>query len=296
MARIRSLKPEIWQDEALGRCPLEARLLFVGMITQADDEGRLRAAPALLRSAVFPYDSVTPARVSEWLASLREASLVVVYEANGETFCHLRGWKNQKVDHPTPSKLPPPPEPNREDSRGFASVPGRLAPDQGSRKGSGIKDQGDRASAVEAEKAIFEHWIQQPNLIKHRSQTPGITRAIRKALKDADADNIREAIGLYAQVLESDAHYWTMTWTIEEFLQRGLSRFTPETAPLVRFLKTNQTSAPNGRAALTQADRVEAALRTMASIEEAQGRPAAVDWLENVHSPSTIEAVKARLT
>ncbi|HYH73336.1 MAG TPA: hypothetical protein VD764_08950 [Nocardioides sp.] len=101
MARIRTLKPEITADEKLGRTSRDARLLFVFLITSADDGGRFRAAPAILRGLIFPYDDdLTNANVAAWLAELVGEGLVRVYEVHGETFGELVGWeKHQRVDN-----------------------------------------------------------------------------------------------------------------------------------------------------------------------------------------------------
>lgn len=110
--RIRSLKPECWQDEALGAVSRDARLLFVGLITQADDAGRLKAAIPLLRSQIFPYDHELPlAEIEGWLAELSGVGVVRLYEAGGRSYAALGGWaKNQKVDHAKDSEIPGPPE------------------------------------------------------------------------------------------------------------------------------------------------------------------------------------------
>lgn len=111
MARIRSLRPEVWDDEAVGSVCRDARLLFVGLITQADDEGRFRARSALLRARVFPYDDLTAAEVDAWLDALHAAQLIVLYEVDGERFGYLPGWRqHQKIDRTTPSRLPAPRE------------------------------------------------------------------------------------------------------------------------------------------------------------------------------------------
>ena len=49
MARIRSLKPEMWSSESVGRLSRYARLLLVELITQVDDEGRIRASSRLIK-------------------------------------------------------------------------------------------------------------------------------------------------------------------------------------------------------------------------------------------------------
>ena len=43
MARRRMIDPNFWESEDVSRLSLFARLLFIGMISNADDEGRGRA-------------------------------------------------------------------------------------------------------------------------------------------------------------------------------------------------------------------------------------------------------------
>lgn len=118
--RIRTLKPECWQDEAIGALSDKARLLWVGLVTMADDAGRLRLLPSAVIGHVFPYDeSVTAARLRKLLAECTAAvtqegkPLVMVYEHGGATYAWLTGWrKHQRINRVTPSELPPPPDPD----------------------------------------------------------------------------------------------------------------------------------------------------------------------------------------
>lgn len=112
--RIRSIKPEIWADEAVGGVSRDARLLFVGLITLADDAGRLRVAPAALLGRLFPYDeNLSPAKIRRWLDELEDHGLVMLYQDDGNSYLWLVGWRaNQKINRPSPSKLPPPPHPD----------------------------------------------------------------------------------------------------------------------------------------------------------------------------------------
>lgn len=109
MPRIRSLKPEIWQDESIGRLSSWERLLFIGLITMADDEGRLRALPRLILGHVFPHDRISEARLRRWLLNLHREGLIVVYEHADFTYAHVVNFtRHQKIDKPSPSTLPAP--------------------------------------------------------------------------------------------------------------------------------------------------------------------------------------------
>lgn len=112
MARIRSIKPEFFADELLGTLPRDLRLLYVGLWTLADDDGRFRANPALIRSALFPYDEdLTQHQVSDWLGTLAGHDRVLLYEHGGQQYGVIRRWsQHQKIAHPSLSKLPAPPK------------------------------------------------------------------------------------------------------------------------------------------------------------------------------------------
>ena len=45
MARIRTVKPEMWTDGKVVRLTDGANLLFVALLNQADDSGRLKNDP-----------------------------------------------------------------------------------------------------------------------------------------------------------------------------------------------------------------------------------------------------------
>ncbi len=109
--RIRTVKPDCWQDEAVGQVSRDARLLFLGLISQADDKGRQRGSLALLRSLIYPYDCDLPLdSIRQWLTELAAVGLVELYEHDDRAYIHLPGFTaNQKIDKPSDSRWPEPP-------------------------------------------------------------------------------------------------------------------------------------------------------------------------------------------
>jgi uncharacterized phage protein (TIGR02220 family) len=130
--RIRSIKPEFWESECIGRVTRDARLLLVGLFTCCDDTGRTRASARLLASRIFPYDDDALRKLPTWLSELEREKCIRLYVVEGETYLDVPQWALwQKIDRPTPSKLPGFDEARegsrglaraREDSRGLARV------------------------------------------------------------------------------------------------------------------------------------------------------------------------------
>ncbi len=110
MPRIRTIKPDIWQDEEVGRGKPHVRLAWIGLITQADDEGRLLYRPRILRTSIFPYDDdLFDQDMVTMLDVLQEAKLLLVYKVNGKELVQIVNWeKHQRVNRPTPSQWDPP--------------------------------------------------------------------------------------------------------------------------------------------------------------------------------------------
>lgn len=111
MARIRTIKPEFWGDPKTGQCSRDARLLFLGLLNESDDEGRQLGSPRRIAGVVFPNDhDVTTRMVRKWLDELENAQLVVRYEVKTVPYLFIKGFmNNQKINRPSASRLPPPP-------------------------------------------------------------------------------------------------------------------------------------------------------------------------------------------
>lgn len=108
MARKRMIDPSIWADEDFGSLSPEAQVLYIGIISNADDEGRLPANPAFLSASIFPFKGLTAEQAkdirSEVLTRMKSAILYIV---DGKEYIELKKWyQYQAINRPTPSKYP----------------------------------------------------------------------------------------------------------------------------------------------------------------------------------------------
>lgn len=228
--RIRSIKPEWLEDERMALASAEARVLSVALILLADDEGRGRCNPEILGARVFPgvpdvrrllvEDSSSPLR------ALERMGFVLVYESCGQMYYAIRQWKrHQRIDRPTPSRIPEPPDTEMTDFFGSidetTTSPRRALdepspPDRKGREGKG-KDinytptstvaalpgtpgpdpEGDPPASVDAV-AVFTAWRSAFGLDERTKFTVKRRRAVVARLRRFKASELVEAIEAFA--------------------------------------------------------------------------------------------------
>lgn len=184
--RIRSIKPEFWESESLGKVSREARLLFIGLFSCCDDVGRARASSRLLASRLFPYDDDAFKKLPGWIAELEKQGCIRIYVVDGESYLDLPKWANhQKIDKPSASKLPSFDD-AREDSREFEN--NSLGTGNGNREEEQVEDSADKPPGVCFQKPTMSPELEAFRLrvgalIKRRPTTQWSTKEI-KALKE----------------------------------------------------------------------------------------------------------------
>jgi len=112
--RIRTIKPELLEDEKVGVLSSDQFRLFIGVILLADDHGNFRANTVWLNGQVFwgqtlasPRESVANTR--ECVRALADVGLIQLYSDGEQQYGHITNWtKHQKIDRPSKPKLPLP--------------------------------------------------------------------------------------------------------------------------------------------------------------------------------------------
>lgn len=111
MARKRMISPSMWESLSFSELSDFSKLVFISLISHADDEGRGVAKAATVASMTFPNDENK--RVADVKKALSEIALhmsVQFYSVNGRDYYAMTNWLDyQTINRPTKSKLPPPP-------------------------------------------------------------------------------------------------------------------------------------------------------------------------------------------
>jgi hypothetical protein len=105
MPRARNIKPGFFRNEDLAECSFGDRVLFIGLWTLADREGRLEDRPKRIKIEIFPCDTFDVERGLKELVRLR---FIRRYVVNGERYIDIPNFKKHQSPHHTekPSVIP----------------------------------------------------------------------------------------------------------------------------------------------------------------------------------------------
>ncbi len=180
--RRRTIQPTIWQDPDFAQLQPFSKLVFMGLITQADDYGRLSGHPAIITSELFPFRT---SEVSEVMEALEEISQrmknVSFYEVNGQVYIQLQKWMTHQSLHKDriqDSLIPPIPEAPKKGIRRTLSdkvgqCPRNISKDKGSKvkgrecKGEqkGLEKCGSIPALQKIRKELEDRGILQKRLV-----------------------------------------------------------------------------------------------------------------------------------
>lgn len=96
MSRIRYIKPGFFENEELAECDPLARILFAGLWTEADRDGRLEDRPRRLKAKLLPYDECD---VDALLQQLADRGFIIRYESDGDEYIAIPQWYAHQRPH-----------------------------------------------------------------------------------------------------------------------------------------------------------------------------------------------------
>ena len=102
MPRSRIIKPDFFYDEELAKCTMGSRLLFIGLWTIADKEGRIEDKPRTIRARIMPFDDKID--VDDMLWELSELGFIQRYDVDGRAFIQITNFAKHQRVHPKEPK------------------------------------------------------------------------------------------------------------------------------------------------------------------------------------------------
>jgi hypothetical protein len=90
MARIRSIHPSLFTDEAYMGLSLVSRVVLPGIWTECDDQGVFAWKPLTLKARILPADN---AEMTTILAELMRADFIIKFQHDGKDFGAVRNFR-----------------------------------------------------------------------------------------------------------------------------------------------------------------------------------------------------------
>ena len=216
MARARNIKPGFFTNDVLAEVHPLGRLLFAGLWTMADREGRLEDRPKKIKAQILPYDN---ANVDRLLKDLERLGFIQRYSVSGGQYIQISTFRRHQNPHQNepPSTIPAPEDSGatpvqeqdkhsstRADSLSLDSsplIPDSLTPGLGSPEGATPVHV---RFAIEARRQGIDCNGQDPRLVALAERGVTIatfTAACEQARKGRDGQRITLALPL--RILES---------------------------------------------------------------------------------------------
>lgn len=105
MARARNIKPGFFRNADLVELPFHTRLIFIGLWTLSDREGRLEDRPKQIKMEVMPADNVD---CNASLDELQSIGVIERYEVDGKRYIQIINFGKHQNPHrdEKPSTIP----------------------------------------------------------------------------------------------------------------------------------------------------------------------------------------------
>lgn len=106
MARIRTIKPEFWRNEALSELPEGTHMLAAALLNYADDEGYFNANPKLIQGELFPLRDLSVTIHGALTELSRAGYLRLGTGDDGRRYGHIiKFLEHQVINRPKASKV-----------------------------------------------------------------------------------------------------------------------------------------------------------------------------------------------
>lgn len=194
MARIRSVHPGQWTDEAFVSVSMAARLLAIALRNEADDNGIFEWKPLQIKMRLFPADAVD---VDSLLQELADSGQVMEGEIKGRKYGAIRNFT--KYQRP---KKPNPVHPISNDFRTFVGLTdggGEVVPHQlptGSEEAAQMEEEGGNSNTYGAR--FDEFWSLFPDRDGPNPKKPARQKFENAVKRGVDPECIIRGAKMYA--------------------------------------------------------------------------------------------------
>lgn len=206
MARKRMIHPTLWTDSKFLQLEDEAKLLFIGLLCFADDDGIFKYDAITIKCQVLPASNTKLELIESYISSMLGLNML---EEGENKLLRYTNWHNyQKINHPTASKyifnkidqgaIKPSKDTKvviKEEKEDSSNTKLELSEDSLTVKSSIVKDSIDKNSIdkkAKAEKSFDQFYTIYPRKIKRKRAEKAFN-----SLSNKDRDLALKGLNIY---------------------------------------------------------------------------------------------------
>lgn len=236
----RVIKESIWTSPNLNNLSAEAERHFYRLLPCPDDHGCFECTPKVIKGKCYPLvDKVTPEIIDQLQGELEQEKLMFRWpNGNRQYAIYPKLQRHQRIRSLHQRKTPEPPKEILKKCQQLMALDGESQP----LTTSDDKRQHSHPNPIPNPILIlniYTVWNEQ-KIIQHKKPTDDIKRAITTSLVDYSEEEICQAIRNYAEILQSDIYYFKYSWTLKDFLKRGLPKFLDLEIAKKNYTKDNK--------------------------------------------------------
>lgn len=218
MARSRNIKPGFFQNEVLADMPALVRLLFAGLWTIADRDGRLEDRARRIKVALMPYDEIDVDGALDMLSAGSDP-FIIRYEVNGARYIQITKWREHQKPHHMELASQIPAFSVNESSTTCAQTVHESStprpPVKGiSNKVKGISNQESEESAIEPEAPADDFDVQRDRFTDCWNNAQGVR--LISSMSNTRLSQLRARLG---ETIRIQAVAWNWLDALEEMIR-----------------------------------------------------------------------------
>lgn len=180
MSRIRTLKPEMLEDEKVAALPDRPWRAFVSCILLADDHGNLRGDTRWLTGQAFWAADPSPVTTEAAVLELARRGFLRPYSVRGQRYLAIVGWsRHQKVNKPGGPRVPRP----TEDDGSLPSLVGSITCDDPPNSPGDSRPDPDRRTPTTTPTNLSAADAPEPATEKRSRRKPATSEPAEKPAK-----------------------------------------------------------------------------------------------------------------
>lgn len=241
MARIRTIKPEFWMNEELAETSEASRLLAIGLLNHADDEGYFKAHVSLLKAAVFPLTDPSMT-IHECLIELSNANYIRLFKgSDGKDYGKVINFtEHQVVNRPKASKISELETNNDSSLINHGKVSDESSQERKGREGNGKDSSVPSGDGTSEYPDDFEvTWKEYPKRLGGNPKKGAFKAWKARVNAGADPLDILDGVKRYAAFCKADKKVGT------QYVMQAQTFFGPDEHYLERYQAPGQSDQPS---------------------------------------------------